>query len=459
MSVKIFLSALIISGVAAFGAAWANYAPPVPEDSPRRTPIVRAVEKSRLSVVNISTEKIVTLQYRSPFGGGEGDPFDQMLREFFGEQQQDPPRKVQGPLGSGIVFDAAGYVVTNEHVVRRASNIKLSLPDGASYDAVLLAADLTHDIALLKVQNPHGLTPVKLGNSGNVMLGETVIALGNPFGFESSVTTGIVSALHRSLTVGQDRKYADLIQTSALINPGNSGGPLLNIQGELIGMNTAVVGGAQGIGFAIPVDEIKDVVANLLSSPRVTSLWFGASLDESPPQPGAKVARVETGSPAAQAGLKTGDLIVSADRLTVAEPLDLARYILGLEPNHRLSLTYLRDGAKKQTLVTLAVRPKPTPSKLISERLGLSCQDVNASLASRLGLYVNQGVLVDEATPDGPAARAGLAQGDVITQVGPHRVSTCGQLADLLQSANPGDVLSIQLVRQQYVAYTRVEAR
>ena len=171
-------------------------------------------------------------------------------------------------------------------------------------------------------------------------------------------------------------------------------------------MNTAVVGGAQGIGFAIPVDEIKDAIVNLLSSPRVTALWFGATLDQNDSRPGARIERVETGSPAAQSGLKPGDLIITADGAIIREPLELSRYMNSLRADHRLSLGYRRDGAERQAAVILITRPKPTPSKLISERMGLSCQDLNAKLASQLNLYVNQGVLIND-----HARRPGGARG------------------------------------------------
>ena len=429
------------------------------QEPTRRTAVVRAVEKARLSVVNISTEQEVQVRTVDPFFGD--DIFDEYFRDFFGRRSATR-RKVEGPLGSGVIIDAAGYVVTNEHVVRRATNITLSLPDGTTCEAELLAADPVSDVALLKVVKPKGLRAITMGASGDLMLGEPVIALGNPFGFENSVTSGIVSALHRSITVGQGRsaiEYEDLIQTSALINPGNSGGALLNIHGDLIGINTAVVGGAQGIGFAIPVNAVRDVLARLFAGPRVTNAWLGMTLDRKEGDPGARVATVEPEGPADAAGLRKGDQIVSLANTPVRDPFDVRHRLLKLAPGTTVSFDTVREGKTQTVRVTSRPRPKLTPLKLVQKRLGMSVQNISRAMARQLGLRVAVGVVVTEIEDGGAAANIGLRQNDVVIQFGSHRVRDLDDMAAVLNDAQAGERLLIQIIRGRVRAYARIVAR
>jgi len=422
----------------------------------RRTPVVRAVEKARLSVVNISTEKEVQVRYYDPFFGD--DLFERLFQDYF-RGGAGPRRKVKGPLGSGVIIDAAGYVVTNEHVVRRASNIRLSLADGTAYDATLLAADPTHDIALLKVERPGRLRPIRMGTSSDLLLGETVIAVGNPFGFENSVTSGIISALDRTIRVGRGEgavRYRHLIQTSALINPGNSGGALLNINGELIGINTAVVGGAQGIGFAIPVDDVRDILAGLLASPRVTDLWLGATLGREPKKRGARLEALEPDGPCQRAGLRVGDRIVAADGAAVRDAYDLRRRLLDAKPGETLRLEVEGPGGRRVVGVTLARRPKRPPAVVLGKRLGVAGQNLTPLLARRLGLRIAEGVIVTEVRAGGAAERGGLRRGDVIVQLGAHRVRTVEDIAALLRNARKGERLYVLIVRGPVYGYTRL---
>ncbi len=267
----------------------------------RRTPTVAAVEKVRDCVVNISTERMLVTRGGglAPFGTGD-DVFDRFFQDFFRGPATEQ-RKVNAPLGSGCVITSSGLVITNEHVVRRASNVKLSLNTGETFDAVVLAADPAADLALLRAQTDKPLKAIPMGVSSDLMLGEPVVAVGNPFGFENSVTSGIVSALNREITVGEGDDavhYTGLIQTSALINPGNSGGPLVNILGELIGINSAIVDRAQGIGFAIPIDRARDVLAPLLATPQVCEAWAGVHGATVPGRKGARVTQLEAHGPA-----------------------------------------------------------------------------------------------------------------------------------------------------------------
>src|SRR5574340_1190241 len=226
--------------------------PALESHSNRRTPVVIAVEKTGPAIANIRTERLIAQRQGDPFFGSRNEMFEQFFNEFFGQSQK---QMVERPLGSGVIIDEDCYIVTNEHVVSRASKIKVRLSDGRDFEASMISSDPISDLAVLKINSPTPLPYVKMGTSKDLMIGEPVIALGNPFGLENSVTTGVLSAKNRTITFNSEYgeiKYDGLIQTDALINPGNSGGPLINADGELIGINAAIVNQAQGIGFAIP---------------------------------------------------------------------------------------------------------------------------------------------------------------------------------------------------------------
>jgi len=428
----------------------------------RRTPIVDAVERVRGSVVNISTERVVLVR-----GGGRSffgdDVFDRLFEDFFGRQYgrgKVEQKRVQTPLGSGCILTADGLVVTNEHVIRRASNIKLSLHTGETFDAELLAADPTEDIALLRAKVEHPLQAIPMGTSSDMMLGETILALGNPFGFENSVTSGIVSAFNREIEVGgnEGARYAHLIQTSALINPGNSGGPLVNVLGELVGINTAVVDQAQGIGFSIPIDHVRDVLAPLVGAAGVSETWVGFRGETAEKRDGVLVTAVKEESPAAGT-LAAGDVIRKADGAPVGDMFDLLLRIFQHEPGETLSLTIERDGKVRTISFALGKRETPPPLELLKQKLGLKGQNMTATLARQLGAAADYGVLVTETEADSPAAEAGLEEGDIVIQIGSHPVRNLREAASALQERRPGERVFIRLVRGRYVARTRIVVR
>ena len=228
----------------------------------RRTPVVEAVEKVQRAVVSISSEKKAASHSRWPFSA---------------EENQVP--RVSG-MGSGVLIDPRGYILTNHHVVDKVQGIVVQLFDGTTYPARVLQFDAVMDLAIVKVDPDHSLAAIKVGTSSDLMVGETVITIGNAYGYENTVSVGIVSALHRDVTLSDEQVYRNLIQTDACINPGNSGGPLINVDGELIGINVAVRAGAQGIGFALPIDEVKEVAAEMISSRRLASTWHGLVASE-----------------------------------------------------------------------------------------------------------------------------------------------------------------------------------
>src|SRR5213596_2169756 len=305
-------AALLIAALALPAVAAARGAESDPE---RRSLVVQAVEKASPAVVNVSTEQVVERR-ASPFPFPQ-DPF---FEEFFRDFVDPRPRRFKTTsLGSGVIVAADGTIMTNVHVIERASRIHVTLADQREFDATLVGADADADIAILRVKAGDDLPHIPFGSSADLMIGETVIAIGNPFGLSHTVTTGVVSAVGRSLR-DEDRTYTDFIQTDASINPGNSGGPLLDIKGELIGINTAIYGKAQGIGFALPVDRAKRIVQELISHGAVEAPWIGVVVQTVTPElashfslkekQGVLVRGIEQGSPAAKAGLQQGDVLL-----------------------------------------------------------------------------------------------------------------------------------------------------
>ena len=362
--------------------------------SARRTPVVGVVERVAPSVVNISAESIVR----------EVDPF---FGSFFGGSRQ---RKSQS-LGSGLIVDPSGLVVTNEHVIEGASRILVTMRDGRELEATVLGADRDADLAVLKVA-AKGLPATPLGKSANLLMGETVVAIGNPFGLTHTVTTGVLSARGRAVGGGGRRAlFTDFLQTDASINPGNSGGPLVNLDGQVIGINTAIVQGA-GIGFAIPADRAQRVVDDLLRFGELQPLWLGMRLVTIDPElavregypvaRGALVDRVDDGSPAARAGIVAGDLLTAVDGRAVDSREDLSTAYYSVPPATSLLLELLR-GKEKLKFAVAAIRPP----------VGMGLRLLERSVGLRVELQ--RGRLVVVGVARGSAAfERGLEAGDVV---------------------------------------------
>ncbi len=305
-------------------------------DDLRHTPVVKAVENTKSAVVSISTHEQV-YERDNPFSSRRHDPFFDRFFENFMDDRYQIKESVRTHLGSGVIIEARGYVLTNWHVIEKASAIAVTTDDDKEYKAVLVGADRKSDLAVLKIESSETFKPVPPGDSDAILIGETVIAIGNPFGFSHTVTTGVVSALHRTIREN-DQVYEDFIQTDASINPGNSGGPLLNINGELVGINTAIYGEAQGIGFAIPVNTARRIVDDLLRYGEVRPAWIGLTVEGLTRSAAGKLgytgvhgvmaAEVITGSPAARSGLAAGDIILSIGDQKVKSPA-LYKRLLG----------------------------------------------------------------------------------------------------------------------------------
>jgi serine protease Do len=363
-----------------------------PASEARRSVIVRAIESQRDAVVNIHGQKMV--------GGTEEDG---------GEM-----RRVNG-MGTGVVIDSRGYVVTNFHVVDGVRRIEVTLASGKTVAATLVSHDPRTDLAVIKVDIDTPLPVVTIGTSSDLMIGETVLALGNAYGYEHTVTRGIISALHRCVEVSRTQRYDDLIQTDASINPGNSGGPLLNIDGQVIGINVAVRAGAQGIGFAIPIDDVLEVVTRLMSVERVDHTWHGI-VAKSDGRPGVVVEAVHRESPAATVGVRAGDLITRIADVPVSRQLDIERALLGRKAGERVPVTVVRAGAEEQIDLPLAAMRRdavPLEERCWNE-IGLRLQPAAAGKVQKLQARYRGGLVVTEVRANGPAAEQGIKEGDIL---------------------------------------------
>jgi serine protease Do len=378
-------------------------------DPVRRSLVVEAVERASPAVVNISTEEVVE-QRGSPFPFRQDTFFDEFFRDFLDPR---PRRFTRTNLGSGVVVAADGTIITNVHVILRASRIRVTLADQREFEATLVGADADSDIAVLRVRAGGSLPAVTLGRSGDLMIGESVIAIGNPFGLSHTVTTGVVSAIGRSIR-DEERTYIDFIQTDASINPGNSGGPLLNIRGELIGINTAIYGKAQGIGFAIPVDRARRVMRDLVSYGEVRRSWTGLVVQDLTRQlarhfgarRGVVVAQVDPGSPADRAGLARGDAITHVDGHEVGSQEEFEQRIQDRGQGEQVTLTRRREDGEDEVRLTIAEFPSARADELAWQRLGIAAaEDRN-------------GLLVRRVRAGSPAARIGVEPGDRVLGLG-----------------------------------------
>jgi len=410
------------------------------------------------AVVNVSMKRTAQAPQAA-------DPY---FQQFFGRV---PPPRTQRGLGSGFVVNADGYVVTNNHVVDGATEIRVKFADGRELPGRVVGRDPRTDLALLKVEG-HGLPTIPLGDSSALRVGEPVMAIGNPCGLEQTVTTGIVSATGRAIGEGP---YDDFIQTDASINPGNSGGPLINARGQVIGINTAIVsrsGGSVGIGFAIPVNLAKPVVTQLASAGHVTRGWLGVGI-----QPltadlaksfrltrtdGALVTSVSEGSPAAKAGLKEGDVIVEYDGRPVARAGDLPRAVAETPVGRAVPLKVVRDGKPVTLTATVARLEETREAKAESApdepALGVSARTLTPAVAQQLGLREQQGVLILNVNDGSRAEAAGLKAGDIIAQVDHRPVSNVEDLQQALRRHATGAPVLLLVHREDAHVWIAVGA-
>jgi serine protease Do len=404
-----------------------------PAQRRRATPIVDVVRQEIDAVVNVSATHVVTQS-----GGGAFDYFD-------------VPREVkQNSVGSGAVIHPSGYVLTNAHVVARASELSIIFADGHALPARLVASLPEDDIAIIKCDPPAPLRAIRLGRSDDLMVGESVIAIGNPLGLQHSVTTGIISALGREMPTSAEHTFKDIVQTDAAINPGNSGGPLLNILGEQIGVNTAIRSDAQNVGFAIPIDRVRALLPRLLAVEARARVKLGIVLggEVTAPIAGATIASIEKGSPAARAGLSPGMTIMAVGEASTPSLIDALVALLEQPAGKPFRvLAVPQKGPVQDVRVTIEALPKPDGTKLALERFGLVLASLDAARAQRLGLRMGAGLLVLDVDRKGPGARAGVEPGDLVTRVGPYGVRDVDELGVLLEKLSAGDRVVVRVVR------------
>jgi serine protease Do len=429
----------------------------------RRTPVVRAVEKVGPAVVNISTEKIVERRV-SPFGGAN----DEFFNNFFDRFSDTFPtqRFKQQTLGSGVIIDPKGYILTNDHVILMASKVMVTLPDDRETEAQVIGADPTFDLAILKIDVKGDLPAARVGDSDTLMIGETAIAIGNPYGLSRTVTTGVISALGRSIKTDDGKVYDDFIQTDASINPGNSGGPLVIITGEVIGINTAIYANAEGIGFAIPINRAMRAVADLIRFGKVEKTWAGIRVQELTPRlasrlgigsgKGVLVSDVIVNSPAASAGLKTGDAILKVDSSEIISVEGFLDKIGGYMVGDKALLTVDRDGKTKTIEIRMAGLPLDRADRLAKELFGLKVSSIGRSEMSRYQLAANAGVVVTEVEEDSPAARIGIEPGDVLSQFGTRRIAGIDDFREAVIIASVQDSAFLIVQRGRFLYHVRI---
>ena len=422
-------------------------------------------ENLRPSVVNIKVvKKIEKTAFARP-DMPEG-PWGDLLERFF---QGDPrlqnpqtPRTQQG-MGSGVIISKDGFVITNNHVVEGAAEVTVTLADHKEYKGRIVGRDPQTDLAVLKIDSKESFPASTLGDSDNLRVGDWVVAIGNPFGLDHTVTSGIVSAKGRVIGAGP---YDNFIQTDASINPGNSGGPLLNMQGEVVGINTAIIPQGQGIGFAIPVNTIKPLIPQLETKGEVTRGYIGVNIQSITPElakslnlqdkKGALIADVAADGPAAKAGLKRGDVIVAFNGQEVADSHALPALVAGAPVDQPATVDVIRNGGKLQLPVKVGQLPSQRADKAANEPLaqparekwGLHLQDLNPHIAGQLGLKSDQGVVVVGVQPGSRAAEAGVHQGDVILEINQQPISSVADLMAKINGSKAQDQLLLLVQRQ-----------
>lgn len=428
------------------------------------------VEKLKPSVVNISTTGTVRRggQFPSPFGKspfGEEDPFGKFFERFFGEIPQREYR--QKGLGSGFIISEDGYVVTNNHVVEKADDIEVIFEDGEKYRAEIIGKDPKTDLALIKIEPKKKLQAVEFGNSDKLRIGDWVIAIGNPFGLGNTVTAGIVSAEGRVLGMGS---YDDFIQTDAPINPGNSGGPLFNLEGKVVGVNTAIVSGGQGIGFAIPINLAKSVIDQLKATGTVIRGWLGVLIQQITPEiaqglglngvKGVLVSDVAPGGPADKAGIKRGDIIVNFNGAKVDDVTELTSMVAQMAPGSNVDVKVLRDGKESDFTVTLGTLPEAaaeSDEEEIKEEIGITANEITPQIASEFNLGEITGVVITDVEDGSVAAEAGLRPGDVILEIDKKPIKNLEDYKSAMDGVkNAGNALFL-VKRGEYTLYVGIK--
>lgn len=477
-NIRIVLIALLLAGVvagfgygmtatpktgaarAAAAAADSTGSPMVPGN------FSELAEKVRHGVVNIQVGKKVK---NTGFEQFRGSPFGDFFGPFGGFGGNAPERRQQG-VGSGFIMNEEGYILTNNHVVEGADQIRVKLASGKEFEGRVVGRDPKTDLALVKIAGNSDLQPLKLGNSDDLNVGNWVVAVGSPFGLEQTVTAGIVSAKGRVIGSGP---YDNFIQTDASINPGNSGGPLINLQGEVVGINTAIVASGQGIGFAIPINMAKEIAPQLQKQGHVTRGLLGVSIQNVTPElakslglkesKGALVSQVAPGGPADKAGIEQGDVIVSFDGRIVEDSKDLPRIVASTTVGKTVTVKLFREGkeVERQAKVGEMEEENTTETEQgpVHPSLGVTVQNLTPQIARELGLKKSTGVVVTGVEPGSPAAEASIQPGDVIQAVNRKPVKNVEDFVKIVEKARESGSLLLLVQRGQNTMFAAVTPR
>ena len=424
-------------------------------------------DQVRAGVVNIQVSKKVS---NTEFRNNRGNPFGDRnpFGEFFGPFGGNPPERKQQGVGSGCIISQEGYILTNNHVVEGADQIKVKLADGKELDGRIIGRDPKTDLALVKIDGASDLKPLKLGDSEALKVGNWVVAVGSPFGLEQTVTAGIVSAKGRVIGSGP---YDNFIQTDASINPGNSGGPLINMQAEVVGINTAIMASGQGIGFAIPINMAKDIVPQLEKTGHVTRGLLGVGIQDLTPElansfglketQGALVAKVVSDSPAEKAGIAQGDVIVTFNGQLVKGSKDLSRIVAATPVGQAVAVQVMRNGKTIDLHAKVGEMEEESATAAAGDAshktLGVSVQNLTSQIAGELGLKKNIGVVVTGVEPGSAAAEARIRTGDVIQEIDRKPVKNVMDFMQKIDKAKAGQTLLLLIEREQnslFVAIT-----
>lgn len=429
------------------GGQGATPRPSVPDV--RRDAAVEAVERVMPSVVNIATEEVVSIQ----------DPMESLFREFFDPYWRHRQPNTQYSLGSGVIIDEEGYVLTNFHVVSRARRVWVILFDGRTFEAEKITGNSLTDVALVRIRakSAERFTPIRFAADDDLLLGETVLALGNPFGLGASVSKGILSSRSRRPPTDEALDIPDWLQTDASINPGNSGGPLINLKGELIGINVAVLNQAQGIGFAIPIKRVAERISEMFSPEWLDSVWFGARV-----RPGAlplAVTEVQPESPAALAGLRAQDVIVKLNDREPRSFVDFVNRLRTAGTKQEVFLLVQRSGRMKSINVRQIPERAFFNTEMIRRKIGLSVTEVKGESARRLGLGERQGLLIETVERGSGAELAKVRHGMILSRIDGQSADNLVQLAKRLYAKRKGEKarldLLVPLQRGAYYVYSQ----
>jgi serine protease Do len=444
----------IVTGIVLAAAAGLGAQESLP--FPRETPVVAVYRRTHTAVVNLSGEQAVSRRV--------GPQFDwPPAFDFWGPRVQQQV----AVLGSGFVVHEDGFLVTNAHVIESVKRVKAVFSDGREFQAQVVSADASKDLAVLKIETGGKLPFVELGRSDDLMIGETVIAIGNPYGYANTVTSGVISAVGRDIQVSEGYWLRGLIQTDASINPGNSGGPLLNVHGQLIGVTTAIRAEAQNIGFAIPVDTLVDNVGQMLMPEKLRRVRLGLTLGRMTTAGafrGLVVSNVSTGSPAEEKKLATGDLILEIDGHKPHSIIDFYIRMMGKEVGQPIRLSYVRPRERnpRSRVVELAMLPRPVPDgrALAKAFFQMDVSELTTAVARQFGFEGAYPILiVTGAEAGGSAARAGLKPGDLILQVNEATPHDLPELALELEKVAPGDGVELKILRITLGPFGQMERR